>query len=70
MPDLSDRIQQARHKLTELADEFNRVGAELNSKAHSLAPDTYAANTDHLREQLIAIQTEIESTVAFIDRWV
>lgn len=47
---------------------FNRAAAELNEKAPFLSPAHYFAATSEIREQLIAIQKEIEDTLAYIDR--
>ena len=68
MPDLSDHIQQALERRTVLISEYNRISAELNRRAYSFSPETYTANTSDLREQLIAIETQISSIDSFLER--
>ncbi|MDE0374835.1 MAG: hypothetical protein OXK16_02585 [bacterium] len=68
MLNLADEIQDARGRYEALAKSFNDLAAELNKTSHFRSPEEYSKATTELRAQLIAIQDEIESTVAYINR--
>ncbi len=68
MLNLADEIQDARGRYEALAKRLNDLAAELTKTSHFRSPDDYSKATMELRAQLIAIQEEIESTLAYIDR--
>ena len=68
MLNLADEIQNARIKYEALAKRLNDLAAELTKTSHFRSPDDYSKATTELRAQLIAIQEEIEATVAYINR--
>ena len=68
MLNLADEIQNARIKYEALAKSLNDLAAELTNTSHFRSPDDYSKATTELRAQLIAIQEEIEATVAYINR--
>ena len=68
MLNLADEIQDARGKYEALAKRFNDLAADLTETSHFRSPDDYSKATMEFRAQLIAIQEEIESTVAYINR--
>lgn len=68
MLNLADEIQNVRLKYEALAKRLNDLAAELTKTSHFRSPDDYSKATMELRAQLIAVQEEIESTVAYINR--
>lgn len=68
MLNLADEIQDARGRYEALAKRLNDLADELTKTSHFRSPEEYSKATTELRAQLIAIQEEIESTVAYISR--